>query len=289
MINAIQALGVIPWYTFGPWELGPVTIQGFGLLVGIGVFLAYQICTWRAPKFGLDVEKMQSLVLAMLFSGFIGSHIIDIILYMPEKLLSDPKILFNFGSTLSSYGGIIGSMVGMGIWKLRNPDEFLTPYADVAAFALPVGWLFGRAGCAVVHDHPGTPSDFFLAVYYEARGESLHDLGLYEALWWVVIVALFFFLSSRLGQLTRRRPGFYIYLLPLVYAPVRFSLDFLRTTDKLYFGLTPAQYLSLGFFVWGAVMMTRWKQQKTMKLKVTAPKPTAADLEAKAEAEKEDD
>ena len=54
--------------------------------------------------------------------------------------------------------------------------------------------------------------------------------------------------------------GFYCVLLPLVYAPVRFFLDFLRATpleggDVRYAGLTPAQWSSIamvcvGLAVW---------------------------------------
>lgn len=287
-MNAINALATIPWYTLGPWEIGPLTIQGFGLMVAVGVVLAYQLATWKAPKQGLDADKLQSLMLAMLISGFLGSHILDLILYAPDKLLKDPKILFKFGSTLSSYGGIVGSMLGMAIWKLRNPDDFLLPYADVSAWALPVGWLFGRGGCAVVHDHPGHPSDFFLAVEFQ-DGVARHDLGLYEALWWVVIVALFFALNNKMLPTSRRRPGFFLFLLPLVYAPVRFGLDFLRTADARYLGLTPAQFMSIGFFLWGAFMMKRWADQKTIRLKVQGEAATAPAAPSSKDEDDEDD
>jgi phosphatidylglycerol:prolipoprotein diacylglycerol transferase len=71
-----------------------------------------------------------------------------------------------------------------------------------------------------------------------------------------VIIALFIGLERR----GRRPAGFYCVLLPLVYAPVRFFLDFLRATpleggDARYGGLTPAQWSSIlmigiGLAVW---------------------------------------
>ena len=71
-----------------------------------------------------------------------------------------------------------------------------------------------------------------------------------------LIIVLFVWLERR-----RRRPvGFYCALLPLLYAPVRFFLDFLRAPpleggDVRYGGLTPAQWssvlmLGIGFAVW---------------------------------------
>jgi phosphatidylglycerol:prolipoprotein diacylglycerol transferase len=279
-MNLAPALAVIPWFTLGPWKLGPVTVQGFGLMVAIGVVLAYQVCTWRAPKMSLSVDKMQSLVLYMLVSGFIGSHFLDLLLYEPEKVWANPKILFNFGATLSSYGGVFGAMVGMALWKWRNPLDNFLAYGDVASFALPTGWFFGRVGCAVVHDHPGTLSSNPLALeipraVLEKRPDiaklvaqpwpesvAIHDLGIYEAMWWVVILAIFWGAMGSTWELTRRHPGFHIYLLPLVYAPARFGLDFLRIADARYLGLTPAQWISLGFFAWGAAMMWRWNQRR---------------------------
>jgi phosphatidylglycerol:prolipoprotein diacylglycerol transferase len=83
-----------------------------------------------------------------------------------------------------------------------------------------------------------------------------HDLGLYEMMYAAAIIALFIWLERR----TRRPVGFYCVLLPLVYAPVRFFLDFLRATpleggDVRYAGLTPAQWSSIlmvciGIAVW---------------------------------------
>jgi len=107
-------------------------------------------------------------------------------------------------------------------------------------------------GCFVVHDHPGAPSDFFLAVADYQVGEppfvARHDLGLYEVLWAVVAGLVLLKLAQK-----RRPRGFYFAVITLMYAPVRFCLDFLRATDigvadTRYAGLTPAQYASLFFF-----------------------------------------
>jgi phosphatidylglycerol:prolipoprotein diacylglycerol transferase len=112
----------------------------------------------------------------------------------------------------------------------------------------------------VVHDHPGKVTDFPLAVADYRFGsppyEPRHDLGLYEIICAVAIIALFIWLERR-----HRRPvGFYCVLLPLSYAPVRFLLDFLRAPpleggDVRYAGLTPAQWSSIamvgiGLAVW---------------------------------------
>jgi phosphatidylglycerol:prolipoprotein diacylglycerol transferase len=268
-MDALNSLGVIPYFTLGPWDVFGIQIQGFGLLVAIGVTLAYNAASWMANYQGLSRDKMQSLLLAMIISGFLGSHVIDLVLYHPKALFEDPLILFKFGSTLSSYGGIIGSFIGM-IWWKRRFKEPLLPYQDCAAFALPIGWLFGRAGCAAVHDHPGNPSDFALAIIMK-DGVARHDLGFYEAMWWVLVIAVFWGIYW-LGKATwQRRPGFFLAILPISYGPIRFMLDFARTNDSVYFGLTPAQYLSIVAFIFGCVILYLWQTKKLIQLPEFVP------------------
>ena len=55
----------------------------------------------------------------------------------------------------------------------------------------------------------------------------------------------------------------------MLYAPVRFSLDFLRSTDLgvnrsdiRYLGLTPAQYLAMAMFV-GGLSILLWMRSTT--------------------------
>lgn len=262
-----EVMEALPYVTLGPWSLGPLTIHSFGVLVAIGVMVAHTIAQNRAVTLGQSKAKMGSLLGWMLLAGFVGGHVFNVLMYEPRTILTEPWKLFWILGSLSSYGGILGALIGIALWKRRNPDVVLAPFLDAAAFSLPVGWLFGRMGCALVHDHPGRTTDFPLAVDFGTHGLGgiRHDLGLYEAAWWLVVVAVFFALDKAKPAL-RQPPGFYLAFLPLIYAPVRFGLDFLRIPpeqggDARYFGLTPAQYLSLTFFVVGIVLMTRWRRR----------------------------
>ena len=71
-----------------------------------------------------------------------------------------------------------------------------------------------------------------------------HDLAFYELLYLIPVCALVIWLAFR----GRRRPaGFLAALTGLLYASVRFFLEFLRLekTDRLVAGLTPAQWCSI--------------------------------------------
>ena len=121
------------------------------------------------------------------------------------------------------------------------------------ALGLSVGWIFGRTGCFTAHDHPGRHTSFFLSVRYPDGPR--HDLGLDELLFTIAMTAILFAYARK-----PRPPGHLIGLACLMYAPVRFGLDFLRATDVArpdmrYAGLTPAQWACLATFVLGARLM----------------------------------
>ena len=87
------------------------------------------------------------------------------------------------------------------------------------------------------------------------------DLGLCEALL-IAVIALAFTLASR----RERAPGFYLALWAVLYAPVRFSLDFLRNDDLSFAdvrwsGLTPAQYGAIVMFLAGLAVIGKLRRE----------------------------
>jgi phosphatidylglycerol:prolipoprotein diacylglycerol transferase len=148
----------------------------------------------------------------------------------------------------------------------------LMPFADVVMAVFPVAWIFGRAGCSVVHDHPGakaSPNSWFAVAYgpgkvtnfdwFQLRHgfEARYDLGLLEMLF-AILLAIAFTLTWR----NRRADGWYVVAASVIYAPVRFLLDFLRLTepeggDLRYALLTPAQWACIGLFVFGGWLAFR--------------------------------
>jgi phosphatidylglycerol:prolipoprotein diacylglycerol transferase len=79
-----------------------------------------------------------------------------------------------------------------------------------------------------------------------------HNLGLEEALYTIVIAAVIARIARRGGG-----PGFLVGVLAILYAPFRFSLDFLRKVDVRYLGLTPGQYGSLLVLLAGVILVAR--------------------------------
>lgn len=286
----------IPWFKLEEWPLKigdfTIPIQPFGILVAIGVLLGVRIAEARAEKEGIAKSVVADFAAHVVIIGFILCYFLNALFYEPEvylEIFRDPTVLFKKYLGLSSFGGFIGATVGLLIWRARRKLPVM-PVADAVMYGLPFGWLFGRIGCFTVHDHPGAVTDFFLAVADYRVGdppyEPRHDLGFYEVLWSIACIATLLVLGRK-----RRKQGFYVALVPILYAPVRFGLDFLRAGpddggDVRYFGLTPGHYSSLALLAGGIALAVyvHKRQESEIPEKMRPPKAAAEKAAGKPDA-----
>lgn len=251
---------MIPYFSGHLFDIGGVSIYMFGVLVAIGVILGDRVVVAEGKRHGLDPQDVRFLNARMVIGGFIVAHLVSVIFYFPERIKESPLVLLNVWSGLSSFGGFLGALLAFLYYTKKEKIPRLA-YADAVAPGLAVGWIFGRTGCFTAHDHPGRHTSFFLSVAYP--GGARHDLGLDELLFTLVMTAILFWYRRK-----PRPPGHVIALLALMYAPVRFGLDFLRATDfgrpdQRYAGLTPAQWACLATFALAIKLMASRRQPAT--------------------------
>jgi phosphatidylglycerol---prolipoprotein diacylglyceryl transferase len=260
----------------------PPSIKPFGALVALGVYFGTVVATRRAKARGYDGRTYNDFVLWTVGMGFVLGHVLDALFYHPDTVLADPLYLLKLWDGLSSYGGLIGAVVGAVAWGLHRRRKVLE-LVDITVSAFPVGWAFGRAGCSVVHDHPGIQSSAWYAVRFPAPGGGVIgriDLGLMEFAFTVpfaIVCALLWWRNPR------RPTGFWIALACTVYAPVRFLLDFLRLSpseaggagDARYDSLTPAQWAC--FLMLGTGLYFLWRTKRQLApVSAASPRSEAA-------------
>jgi phosphatidylglycerol---prolipoprotein diacylglyceryl transferase len=262
---------VIPYLPPPSLELGPFTLEPFGLFAAAGVLLAAWLVGRQARNDGLDDDILRDLAPWAIGAGVVLGHWVHLFLYHPEELEKGPLQILKFWDGLSSMGGLLGGLLAALLY-FRYRKVPVGPYTDAFALGMAPGWGVARIGCFAVHDHPGVRTDFFLAVDFP--GGPRHDLGLYEALLLFTLAALLFALR-RFGALRGRLIG----VLALLYGAVRFGLDFLRATDlsyvdARYLGLTPAQYASVflvAFGLYRIAVRPRWLDQPPPPGPASAP------------------
>lgn len=300
---------LIPWFKAEPiyvplpfniLGLEALPLQPFGMLVAIGTLLGIRIVEEFARRNDVKPEVATDFATHTLGMGFAGALVLNAVFYNQHwfvetwegiKGMFEGRFRFT-GPGLSSYGGFFGAAFGIWLFRERRGIPVIR-IVDAGAFAFPFGWFFGRMGCFVVHDHPGNVSDFFLAVadYQTQHGQApfpaRHDLGLYEVIWSFAVAVLFLFLAQK-----KRPGGTYLSLIILLYAPIRFCLDFLRapTTsggDPRYFGLTPGQYSSIVFLILGGILLRKVLTEPQAELPAFARVSGEAEVAAEAAAAKE--
>ena len=157
-------------------------------------------------------------------------------------------------------GGFFGAAV-CAIWYLKKKKANLLLTADTIIFGLPIGLWVGRMGCFLIHDHPGKETVFPLGVLYP-DGIVRHDHGFYLSLNGLLLALVFFWMAKR-----KVRTGMYLVVFLCWYGIVRFALDFFRAAeggivDDRYFGLTPAQYMSVAMITVGILINLKLVNKK---------------------------
>lgn len=237
-------------------------IHIFGLLVSLGVFSGCLVAYKDAQKYDLNVNFVIQIAYFGITAGFIVSYWFVLLFYFPERLVKNPLSFFklsNVFNSMSSMGGFFGATVALFIFAKIKKISFLK-YIDNASLGVLVGQTFGRLGCALAHDHPGQFSNFPLAVRFPEGAR--HDLGLYEFFFQVILMITLLCIRKK-----EHPPGFIFALYLILYTPIRFLLDFLRTNDRTYFGLTPGQYCSMIGLLCGLyIMRFVYANNKTKKI-----------------------
>ncbi|MFN8215627.1 MAG: prolipoprotein diacylglyceryl transferase family protein [Solirubrobacterales bacterium] len=231
-------------------DLGPITVQSFGLCFALGFIAAGALVWKRLGEIGRPPDWAYEIALAAMLGGAIGSRV-----YFVAQNYGEVKhdLLGNFfsGAGLVWYGGVIGGALAVLLWAWWR--RFLgLALLDLAAPALALGYAIGRCGCQLAGDGDyGKPWDGPWAMSYPngtvPTDRTVHPTPIYETL----AMGLCAWLLWQLRDRVRAGVLFAIYL---VYAGVeRFLIEFLRRNTEDSVGLTTAQIESLVLIAAGAL------------------------------------
>jgi phosphatidylglycerol:prolipoprotein diacylglycerol transferase len=239
---------------------GGFSIHLFGLLVLTGILVGLSLSIRRAREHGISENEIAVPIFLALIFGFLGSHWVEILAYHPERLSTEGWLtLFKVWDGMSSYGGFAFGAAAVLFYHWQHPRPWPT-FADIYVQGLLVGFTVGRLGCTFAHDHPGSLTAFPLSFAYPDGAR--HDLGFDEFLYLALIVVPASFWLHR----CKAPAGVQLAMISVLYAPVRFFLDFLRAedlpgADVRWWGLTPAQYSSIALFAFGL-----WLSRKVVRI-----------------------
>jgi phosphatidylglycerol---prolipoprotein diacylglyceryl transferase len=233
-------------------NLGPITLQTFGLMFALAFLAAGALVARRFTELGKPPDWAYEMTFSALFGGIVGARVYYLIENWDE--VSDDLLGNIFeGSGLVWYGGAIGGAIAVLIWA-RYRGFLGLALLDLAAPALALGYAIGRCGCQLSGDGDyGKAWDGPWAMSYPdgtvPTDEPVHPTPVYETLAMGIGAWI-------LWQLRDRFRAGVLFAIYLVYAGAeRFLVEFVRRNEDVLLGLTRAQLESLALIAAGCLWL----------------------------------
>jgi phosphatidylglycerol:prolipoprotein diacylglycerol transferase len=241
------------------FELGPLTIRWYGLMIALGFLLSTFAATRMARRWGIDPDKVINGALLGFIAGIIGARLYFVALSWNYFADHPAEILATWNGGLSIHGGILFGMLG-GVVYCKAMKLPVLRCLDIAGTATALGQAVGRWGNFFNSEAFGrpTPPGFPLRLYIpeEARpreyfqNEYFHPTFLYESIWDLMIFAvLYYFVADKL----KPYPGVTFLVYIAAYSVGRMVIEMLRTDSIMAYGM-PVPIIASAISVVLAVM-----------------------------------
>ena len=198
----------------------------YGLILGIAFVIGIEYFF----KHNQIIPKKQEnlFIFSTLIFGLIGARVYGVIADWQFFFQNPIQILNLRGGGLGIYGGLIGGIIFIILFCLKNKIKILSVFNSLTPI-FPLCHSIGRFGNFANHE------------FYSATGQPV---WLYESI-------LMFFIFLILHKSKFHQTGFYL----VSYGIIRFVLEFIRTDTIPVLGLTLAQILSLLFILFGIIII----------------------------------
>lgn len=231
-------------------EIGPLTLQAFGLMFGLAFIAAGAVVARRLVEWGKPGDWAYEMAFSALLGGLVGARI-DFLLENWDEVSDDLLGNLFSGAGLVWYGGAIGGALAVMLWA-RWRGMLGLRLLDLAAPSLALGYAIGRVGCQLSGDGDyGKEWDGPWAMAYPDGTVSIdtpvHPTPIYETLAMGTLAIVLWKLRDRFA------PGVLFALYLLLAGISRFFVEFVRRNDDVLIGLTQAQLLSVAMIVIGGV------------------------------------
>ncbi len=249
-----------------------ITIYWYGVLIAVGVVLAYLYVMRRVTRdFGLVKDRVFDVVFVTIICAFLCARIYYCVFTnLNPETPEDQKYTFITMFTkirdggIAMYGGTIGAVIfGLLMCKLRKVK--FTALADISALGFLIGQTIGRWGNFINQEAYGSACDpnwlfamggnVIRADIEIPAGSFVHPCFLYESVWCLLGFIFLHIYSKKL----RTFDGEIALLYLSWYGFGRFFIEQLRT-DSLYIGsLRVSQWVGAVSFVGAMVCFVIFK------------------------------
>lgn len=255
------------------FEIGSFDIRWYGLMWAVAILAAERICHYMFKREGLPPKTLESAFIWIVLGTFVGARLGHCLFYgVPD----DPWYYYTHPieiitgireGGMASHGATLGILLGIWIFCKRNRLPFIWGLDRIAIVA-PLSGAIIRLGNLFNSEIVGKPTDlpwgFKFPLCSEDRMiESIaevparHPAQLYEALCYILVFAILFWMYKRF-DLGRRRPGLLFGGAMIGIFLSRFFIEFCKERQVDFENgllLDMGQMLSIPFIILGVVMI----------------------------------
>ena len=246
-------------------RLGFWNIHWYGLLIAIAIFLGLALVVKIAPKYK---SHIQDITFNIVIFGFIGARVYYIFNELPHYLGHPLEIFKIWEGGLGIYGGVIGGSLALFLYARKEKLSFLA-LADLLAPVLILGQALGRWGNYFNQEIFGKPTNLPWGIPIDVSNRPIeflnyqyfHPCFFYEFILNLFIFIILFLLLKSQMKKTVPHSGIVFSWYLILYALVRFSLEFLRTDhEPMLLGLRLGQIFAILAIIFGVSMLLKRKK-----------------------------
>lgn len=241
------------------FQIGPVTVYWYGILIVVGVLAGAYVSTVQARRRGQDPEHVWNALLVCLILGIIGARLYHVFSTSRGGAIGWPyyrehpaDILRIWNGGLGLLGAIAGGAAGMILYA-RLAHISIWTWLDIGAYGLLLATAIGRWGNYINQELYGPPTALPWGIPIEPRfrimpfndlmlfplNTRFHPVFFYEFLWCLIGFVLLWWISIRLQRTLIDGDVFMLYL--NWYAVGRFCIEFLRPDAWMFGPIAAAQ------------------------------------------------
>jgi phosphatidylglycerol---prolipoprotein diacylglyceryl transferase len=241
------------------FQLGPVAIRWYGLLIASAVLIGVSLSQYLAQKRHVNPELLGDLAIWLVVGAIPCARIYYVAFEWQQYVDRPGDIIAIWKGGIAIHGAILGGTIAALIFAKIQRVSFWQ-LADLVAPSAILGQAIGRWGNFFNSEAFGRPTDLPWKLYIPlesrpqqyANFEYFHPTFLYESLWNLMVFGLLLTLFFRdvQGKISLKTGSLFLVYVA-AYSSGRVWIEGLRT-DSLMFGpLRTAQMVSLTGIVLG--------------------------------------
>lgn len=220
-------VSTIPSPDSDAFEIGPLTVNYYGLAIAVGALLGLWLLRRRFAAVGGDPDFADRAAVWGIVAAVIGARLGFVTTNFGSFVDRPWEILFIWEGGLVFFGGLLLGSLTL-LWYIRRHGVSVATFADAAAPAIPLAHAVGRWGNYFNQELYGKPTGLPWGLEIAAEPVPVHPAFLYESLANLVLAGVLILL----GRTGRVVYGGLIFCYLIGYGVIRFLNEQIRVDTE---------------------------------------------------------